>query len=243
MTDGLVDELRSLARRAKMTEKAMSTAESQAAQSQTDPPQTDGTPNTRYEINIGSLLAEFYASTSTLALFEEVEQCPPPFDQLLDHHSHMTVTVEAFHKDEVDVVVHRSRSVLDDGESVWQNDPLMKTDARLAIAERTVTYTREITLVTHNTGKVVQYGLVRLDPSALGRDVWMEIASGEIPLGRVLIKHNVLRSVERYQLWKVTPGVALSSLLQTAPGEIVYGRTALIRCNDQPAIELIEIVK
>ncbi len=197
----------------------------------------------RHHVNIASLLAEFYASTSTLATFEEVAECPPIYGQLLDHHSHMTVTVEAFHKDEVDVVVHRSRSVLDDGESVWQNDPLLKTDARLAIAERTVTYSREITLVTHNTGKVVQYGLVRLDPSTLGREVWLEIASGEIPLGRVLIKHNVLRSVERYQLWKVTPGVALASLLKTDPGETVYGRTALIRCNDQPAIELIEIVR
>ncbi|MCM2369038.1 hypothetical protein NB063_00220 [Rhodopirellula sp. ICT_H3.1] len=197
----------------------------------------------RHQVNIASLLAEFYASASTLATFEEVTECPPIYSQLLDHHSHMTVTLEVFHKDEVDVVVHRSRSILNSGESVWQNDPLLKTDARLAIAERTVKYSREITLVTQKTRKVVQYGLVRLDPAALGREVWLEIASGEIPLGRVLIKHNVLRSVERYQLWKVTPGVALASLLKTAPGETVYGRTALIRCNDQPAIELIEIVR
>ncbi len=200
-------------------------------------------PPNHHRISIESLIAEFYASAKTLAEFEHVNACPPPFDQLLDHHSHMTVTVEAYHEDEVDVVVHRSRSILNDGQSVWHNDPQMKTDQRLLIAEQTVTYSREITLVTHHTGKIVQYGLVRLDPSTIAKEVWMEIASGKIPLGRVLIKHNVLRSVELCRLWKITPGVALRSLLKTEPNEAIYGRTALIRCNDQPAIELIEIVR
>jgi len=195
------------------------------------------------QIKIDALIAEFYAAPATLATFEEVASCPPPFGQLLDHHSHMTVAVEKFHDHEVDVVVHRSRSILKDGNSVWHNDPMMQTEARLAIAEKTVTYSREITLVTHTSGKIVQYGLVRLDPTTIAPQVWLEIASGEIPLGRVLIKHNVLRSVELCQLFKITPGVALASLLHTAAGETVYGRTAVIRCNERRAIELIEIVR
>lgn len=194
-------------------------------------------------IEIEALIAGFYAAKATLATFEAIDSCPPIYDRLLNHNSHMTVTVEDFHGDQVDVVVHRSRSILSGGESVWQNNPQLQTDARLAIAKQTMTYSREITLVTQHTGKTVLYGIVRLDPDALPCDVWMEIASGRTPLGRVLIKHNVLRSVALRQLWKVTPGVALESLLKTSPGEIVYGRTALIRCNDQPAIELIEIVR
>ncbi len=111
------------------------------------------------------------------------------------------------------------------------------------IAEQTFSYAREITLVTHETGRVVQYGLVRLDPSTIGHEVWMEIAGEGIPLGRALINHNVLRSVELDRLWKITPGTVLASFLKTDPGQTVFGRTALIRCNDQPAIELVEIVR
>lgn len=193
-------------------------------------------------VDLDSLLSEFYASPETLGHFERVETVPAPFDELLDHNHHMTVTVEAFHGDEVDVVVQRSRSSLDNGDSVWQNSPNLPAEKRLAIAESTLSYSREITLQTRQTKNTVQYGIVRLNPAMLQRQVWMEIAGGETPLGRVLIQHNVLRSVELCRLWKVTAGVALARWLGLEIGEVVYGRTALIRCDNQPAIELLEIV-
>lgn len=196
----------------------------------------------RRRIDIDSLISQFYPDPDALARFEQVAACPPPFDHLLDHNSHMTVTVEAFHQEQVDVVVQRSCNHLHDGRLIWQDDPELQGAGRHRIAEQTVCYSREITLVTQDTGKTVQYGLVRLDPSTIGRDVWLEIADEGIPLGRALINHNVLRSVELDRLWKITPGQPLSSFLTTFPTQTVYGRTALIRCNDQPAIELVEIV-
>ncbi|SMP46049.1 hypothetical protein SAMN06265222_10255 [Neorhodopirellula lusitana] len=199
-------------------------------------------PESNYPVQISSLLSQFYSSSQTLADFELAASVPAPNDQLLDHNHHMTVTVEAFHNEQVDVVVHRSRSILASGESVWHNDKNLKTAERLSIAEQTVSYSREITLVTQQSRKVVQYGIVRLDPAMLQRAVWLGIAGGEIPLGRVLINHQVLRSVELCQLWKVKSGIALSALLETDVDQIVYGRTALIRCDDNPAIELLEIV-
>ncbi len=199
-------------------------------------------PSLRRHIDIDSLISQFYSNSDALAKFEQVAICSPPFDRLLDHNCHMTVTVEAFHQEQVDVVVQRSCNRLRDGRSIWHDDPELQGAGRRLIAEQTVSYSREITLVTHDTRKTVQYGLVRLDPSMIGRDVWLEIAGEGIPLGRALINHNVLRSVELDRLWKITPGEALSSILNTSPKETVYGRTALIRCNDQPAIELIEIV-
>lgn len=199
-------------------------------------------PPLRHHIDIDSLISQFYPNSDALAKFEQIATCSPPFDRLLDHNCHMTVTVEAFHQEQVDVVVHRSGNRLCDGRSIWQDDPELQGAGRSLITEQTVSYSREITLVTHDTRKTVQYGLVRLDPSTIGRDVWLEIAGEGIPLGRALINHNVLRSVELDRLWKITPGRPLAAFLKTAPDEIVYGRTALIRCNDQPAIELIEIV-
>ncbi|CAN0470677.1 unnamed protein product, partial [Hapterophycus canaliculatus] len=58
-------------------------------------------------VDLAELISRFYASPETLAKFEAVRSVPAPFDELLDHNHHMTVTVEHFHKDLVDVFVHR----------------------------------------------------------------------------------------------------------------------------------------
>ena len=66
--------------------------------------------------------------------------------------------------------------------------------------------------------------------------------SESIPLGRVLIDHNVLREVQLSSLWKLQPGEELRRILNTSEGQLIYGRTALIYCNGEPAVELLEIV-
>lgn len=134
----------------------------------------------------------------------------------------MTVTVEAFHHEMVRVAVHQTH-----------------LQGELPVPQR---YTREITLTTMSHG-VVQYGIVRLDPSALARPVWDEIVSEKIPLGRALINHRVLRDVQLCRLWKVVAGPALSRIMSLDAGEVTYGRTARIHCNTRPAIELLEIVR
>ena len=171
-------------------------------------------------IDIRDLLNEFYSEPighSQLGEFSSVAKVPPPYDSLLDHHAHMTVTVESHYGEKVNVVVHRcSRS------DTW--------------------YSREITLVTARTGRIVQYGIVRLDTGALDEDVWKHIESQSTPLGRVLIDHNVLREVQLCGLWQVQAGDSLADMMQLDVGRQVYGRTALIYCNRTPAIELLEIV-
>ncbi|MEM6779007.1 MAG: hypothetical protein AAF670_15225 [Planctomycetota bacterium] len=175
------------------------------------------------QVQLDSLIDEFYGTIDELGSFRTVASCPKPFDQLLDHEAHMTVTVEAFHGDLVNVDVHQTRSI---------GDELLPAS-----------YTREITLATRGNGTLVQYGIVRLDPSALAIDVWKEIHSQAIPLGRVLINHQVLRDVHLCQLWEVVAGPALASRLKIPVGETTYGRTARISCDSRPAIELLEIVR
>lgn len=123
------------------------------------------------------------------------------------------------------------------------------------LAPQTSYYTREITLVTQpgpstrhdrgsgGSGRIVQYGIVRLNTAAFRQQVWLEIASGQTPLGRVLIRHEVLREVQLCRLWAVSAGPSLARILEIAPGRRLFGRTALIRCDSQPAIELLEIVR
>lgn len=171
-------------------------------------------------VELDELLAEFYQSPSTahqLAEFESVESVPAPYDELLNHSDHMTVTIERFHDERVNVAVHRCHT-----NENW--------------------YSREIVLTGSNSEHVVQYGIVRLNIDAVGKDVWRQIETQEIPLGRVLIENDVLRQVQLCRLWKVKAGPSLASLVHCTIGDTTYGRTALIYCNGEPAIQLLEIV-
>ena len=171
-------------------------------------------------VKIEHLLDQFYGHPPgyhQLGEFVSVDQVPSPYDALLDHHEHMTVTVESYYDESVDVVVHQTSR-----KDNW--------------------YSREITLVTAQSRRIVQYGIVRLNVDSLEADVWRQIESQETPLGRVLISHNVLREVELCELWKINAGPCLAAMLHRSIGETCYGRTALIHCDGEPAIELLEIV-
>jgi hypothetical protein len=43
-------------------------------------------------------------------------------------------------------------------------------------------------------------------------------------------------------LYRVECGEDLAKIFGVAPGVPTYGRTALIHCNGEPAVELLEIV-
>ncbi len=171
------------------------------------------------DVRIAELLDQFYPEPLfwQLGEFEPVLALPSPYDRLLDHQEHMTVTVESHYGEKVDVQVHRCEQHGD-----W--------------------YSREITLVTTGTRRVVQYGIVRLNTTTLEAEVWRRIKSQEVPLGRVLIEHDVLREVQLCGLWRIHAGPALATLLHIEIGETVWGRTALIHCNGEPAIQLLEIL-
>ncbi len=171
-------------------------------------------------VKIETLLDEFYGAPmdhSQLGEFESVQHIPEPYNSLLNHQHHMTVTVESHCGESVNVHVHRCQR-----DRNW--------------------YSREITLVSSETNRIVQYGIVRLDIGALDDEVWRQIEAEQVPLGRVLIEHNVLREVELCGLWSVKAGSSLAGLMKLGIGDQLYGRTALIHCDGVPAIELLEIV-
>lgn len=170
--------------------------------------------------DLAAIAAPFYPSLAALGRFDEVaaEEMPLAYQILLAHDDHMTVTVEAFHDSLVDV------RVLDDRD------------------EGNV-YTRSSLLVTRSTGAVVQLGIMRINLAGLSEEVRREIESRRTPLGRILIRHNVLRRVELRRLWRIEPGPALVEHLGAAPGQPIYGRTARILVEERPAVELLEIVK
>ena len=166
------------------------------------------------------LIDIYYSEPDLLGRFETVDSdsVPAVYRELLDHSNHMTVTVESFHSDSVDVEVLRSD-----------------------VAQEL--YRREILLRTHRLHNVVQYGIVRLNPKYLADGPRNEILAQTKPLGRVLIEHNVLREIELFDLHKVECGPVLANFFGVQNGTVTYGRTALIYCNHEPAIELLEVVR
>ena len=102
-------------------------------------------------------------------------------------------------------------------------------------------YSRKIVLVKAGTDEVVQFGFVRFDFQYVTEAVRQEIVSEEIPLGRVLINHNVLRHIDLGAILKITAGPGLAKILQMKEGGVTYGRLATIFCNGRPAVDLFEV--
>ncbi len=173
--------------------------------------------------SLDELIGLFYPDPGRLATFEavEAEAIPVVYRDLLAHEHHMTVTVEHFYQCPVDVRVHRVAT------------PQSAADHH---------YAREITLTRQSDGSVVQFGIVRIDFDFLSPEVRAGIERQDTPLGRILIRHNVLRKIHLSKLYRVSPGFFLRERLGLSQPIDTYGRTALIECDHKPAIELLEIV-
>lgn len=169
--------------------------------------------------DLETLVGLFYDRSEDLGEFQPVSSSELPLDQrrLLDHDEHMTETVEAFHGCPVDV------RVLD----------------RFSTGSH---YARKILLIRRRDDEVVQFGIMRIAFASMGPEVRHEIESEGIPLGRVLINHDLMRQVRLSRLYRVRPGAELRRLMNVPENGVVYGRTAIIRLNGEPSVELLEIV-
>jgi hypothetical protein len=196
-------------------------------------------------LQLATITAPFYPSLAELGEFERVEagDMPEDYQTLLAHDDHMTVTVEAFHGSLVDVEVLREQR---DGD----------------------VYTRASLLLRQSDRRVVQLGIMRINLAGLSHAVRREIESRRTPLGRILIRHNVMRHVKLFKLWRISPGpelvrhlgpfnavgwdevppaarstVGAGGTLSQPTKRCIYGRSAGIIVEGRPSVELLEIVK
>ena len=145
------------------------------------------------------------------------EKIPFPEDDLLVHHDHMTIVLQRHHGSPVRVHVLEEHL---DGD----------------------VYTRKISLTRVGSNKIVEWGIVRLHFKFMPGEVRDEILGKQMPLGAILVKHNVHRRIKpRYflQLPEASSIVALFGARNTEP---LYGRVGTIYCDDEPCIEVLEIV-
>lgn len=144
------------------------------------------------------------------------EATPEPYRGMLVHEHHMTISMEEYHRCSVNVEVMSSR---------FENE----------------LYLRKIRLFKSGTTTPVQFGLVRFNFEYVTDKVRSEILSEKIPLGRVLIQHNVFRHVDLGAILRFKAGPGLADYLQMNEGQETFGRLATIFCNGSPAIDLLEI--
>lgn len=149
---------------------------------------------------------------------EHVQSVPEPYSSLLAHNHHMTVALERHHGCPVEVKVLKSGS-------------------------NGVVYCRRIELVLRGTQTVVLYGLVRIHLPLVPDAARREILEENKPLGRVLIERNVMRRVEHTALLRFPARSADLERFGISGSQMLYGRLAYLHCNDQPAIELLEVVR
>ena len=154
-------------------------------------------------------------------LFERAEHVasvtvPEPYQSLLVHNHHMTVTMEQYHQSPVEVHILDRR---------------LEGDL----------YCRKILLLKQGTDTVVQFGIVRFDLRYVTSKVREEILAGNTPLGRILINHNVLRHIDLGAILRISAGPALAEIFSMPTGEVTYGRLATIFCDHQPAVDLLEV--
>ena len=175
---------------------------------------------TLYTNSVARLALLFHENLADLGQFAPVQAEELPHDErvLLAHNDHMTVTLEAFHNSLVDV--HVLEQTHDES-----------------------SYSREILLTRQSDDRVVLFGIMRIWLSDLPAEAREEIMSGETPLGRVLIRHSLLRDVELMTLWRIKPTKYLREHLDVPEDTPAYGRTAQILVDERPTVQLLEIVR
>lgn len=145
-----------------------------------------------------------------------VSATPELYRPLLVHEQHMTLAMEQFHQSSVAVQILEARNEGDH-------------------------YCRQTLLQRSDTGSPVQFGIARVNLQSIPGAVREEILAGQLPLGRVLINHDVQRRIELRAIFEITTGRELAERLHMREGEITYGRTATIFCHHAPAVELLEV--
>ena len=146
------------------------------------------------------------------------EAIPHPDDDLLVHHDHMTIVLQRHHGSPMRVRVIEEH--LEGG-----------------------IYTRKIALMPTGSDKVVEWGICRLDLRYIPEEAKKEILAKQLPLGAVLIKHDVHRRVKpRYFVRLPESSAVLKMFGAEENREPVYGRLGTIYCDGEPCIELLEIV-
>ncbi len=182
---------------------------------------------------LGRLVATHQAAD---LLFEDVEHIPAsltpePYRRLLVHDHHMTLAMEEFHGHAVRVhVVDRH----------FEDASYLRTSV-LTVPATMIGHTAGRAGTRFEGERAVQFGAIRFNFEFVTVEVREAIVAEHIPLGQVLIDHNVLRHIDLGAILKIRVGPELAEIFGCETGMETYGRLATIFCNRRPAVDLLEV--
>ena len=166
---------------------------------------------------LAGLFKEFPSEPFPIVHLINSSDVPDAYRFLLDHEHHMTVTMESHYAEPVRVRV-------------------------LSEISQNGCYSRILNLIGEKTGKIVLFGLMRVRMDFLPTQVQGEILARKEPLGRILIRNEIMRKIELIKLLKIDAFPAREHWFHSNDQKPYYGRAALIHCQGMPAIELFEVV-
>ncbi|MFQ5425157.1 MAG: hypothetical protein ACE5F9_14425 [Phycisphaerae bacterium] len=175
----------------------------------------DGDPN----VALASLCEPFSETAGFPFRYELLGGCdlPSPFHDLLVHHDHMTTVLRAYH-----------------GQAL--------TLRALSARQSDETYSRAIVLAAANGQEIVEFGIVRMNLACVDEAVRSAILEAKVPLGEILIRHEVLRRIEPRCYLRLPEACGPLKRADRPCPTAAYGRIGTIYCNHEPAIELLEVV-
>jgi len=142
---------------------------------------------------------------------------PESYQRLLAHPYHMTVALEQFYGRPVYLkVLRRYRA------GSW--------------------YARKILLLLVGTEQVVEFGIMRIDLDACTPAVRRGIVAEEEPLGRLLIRHNIPRTIEPGPFLHIGLTPKLAQYFRVPHHGSTYARLARVASQGRPVVELLEMV-
>lgn len=168
---------------------------------------------------LSDLCDGFAASQIAVTDVHEVgpDEIPRPFHDLLVHHDHMTTKLTEHYGRPVELRILREQ-IEDD------------------------LYHRQIVLTPTGSNTIIECGLVRIDLSLTTEPAREAILRCDTPLGEILIEHDVLRRIEPRWYLRIGAQAPLLASFDCSVAFDTFGRVGTIYCNDQPAIELLEVV-
>jgi len=101
-------------------------------------------------------------------------------------------------------------------------------------------YRRRIVLTTSDAENVIESGVVRIHLQYVPQAARATILDRKTPLGDVLARHGVLTRVEPMWYLRFPRGVDVVQCFRTDAD--LFGRLAMIHCNGEDAVELLEVV-
>lgn len=145
------------------------------------------------------------------------DEVPDPWNSLLVHDNHMTVTLEAHWGGPVTVKpyqVHRQGDL----------------------------YGRKLDLLIDD-GRVVMTGIMLLNFAVCPPGVRAAVESEAVPLGHILIESGLLRRITSESFVKVAATDPLVERFGMVEPADAWGRLATIFADGKPAVDLLEIVR